>query len=201
MIENKPSKPEFVEPSIVAVPSPLLVKRLPAHLGNYSRVVRTPSVIVLHCTDGHEGLTQDVDAATEISKPLPKGHERSFHFAVDANSCTQSVDEQFTAWHARHSGNTIGIGIEMCGRADQTREQWFDAVSLATMQIAARLCADLCKKWNIPAKLVDTVGLLAGEHGITTHHFVAQAFKESDHYDPGPNFPLMAFIGAVARAV
>lgn len=189
------------KPSLIAAPAPLVVKQLPAALSNYSRVVRTPSNIILHCTDGHEGLTQDTDGATEISKPLPKGTEKSFHYIVDGDSVTQCVEDQYVAWHARKRGNAIGIGIEMCGRANQTREQWFDPISLATMRLTARLCADLCIRHSLPATLVKADGLLQDMKGITTHNFVAQAFKQSDHFDPGPNFPLDEFIEAVRLAV
>src|ERR1700742_2788585 len=123
------------KPLIVAVPGPLIIKQLPAALSNYSRVVRTPLNLVLHATDGHEGVTQDTDGATEISKPLPKGHEKSFHYIVDGDSVTQCVEDQYVAWHASRRGNAVGIGIEMCGRATQTREQWLDPISLATIQI------------------------------------------------------------------
>ena len=189
------------KPLIVAVPGPLIIKQLPAALSNYSRVVRTPLNLVLHATDGHEGVTQDTDGATEISKPLPKGHEKSFHYIVDGDSVTQCVEDQYVAWHASRRGNAVGIGIEMCGRATQTREQWLDPISLATIQITARLCADLCAKHSIPAVLVEADGLLQEKKGITTHNFVSKAFKQSDHYDPGPNFPLDEFIAAVKAAI
>jgi N-acetyl-anhydromuramyl-L-alanine amidase AmpD len=186
---------------IQAVPAPLVVKSIPAHLGNYSRVTRIPTTIVIHATHGAEGLTKDTDSALEISKPLPKGKERSFHYAVDANSATQSVRDEYTAWHARRHGNSIGIGIELCGMADQSREQWLDPISLGTLRIAARLCADICARWSIPPTLVDAAGLLEGHPGITTHDFVSKAWKESDHWDPGPHFPLAEFIAAVGKAL
>lgn len=197
MIEAKP----FVEPQIIAVPKPLVIKQLPAHPSNYSHETRVPTLICLHATGGHEGLNKDTDEATEISKPLPEGKEKSFHFAVDANSVTQSVDEKFVAWHAKRAVNPIAIGIEMCGSADQTREQWFDEISLATMQYTARLCAELCAKWKIPVKLVRPEELVLRIPGITTHAFVTEAFKQSTHYDPGPGFPIEAFIDAVKRAM
>jgi N-acetyl-anhydromuramyl-L-alanine amidase AmpD len=189
------------EPIIIAAPAPLDVKAIPAALSNYSRVTRIPTVIVIHATHGAEGLTKDTDSALEISKPLPKGKERSFHYVCDGNSATQCVRDEYTAWHARHHGNSIGIGIELCGMADQSREQWLDSISLSTLRIAARLCADICDRWAIPPSLVDDKGLLEERHGITTHDFVSKAWKESHHWDPGPHFPLAEFIEAVQRAV
>lgn len=201
---DKPTLPEFPampEPKIAATPHELYVVRdVPAATANYARVVRVPTVIVLHCTDGCEGTHKDTDEAIAISKPLPKGKEKSFHYTVDADSVTQCVKDEYTAWHCGHNGNAIGIGIEICGKADQSRVEWFDTISLATLNNAARLCARLCHKWNIPAKVVNDRGLVNGESGITTHQFVSAAWKQSNHYDPGPGFPLGAFVQAVAAA-
>lgn len=187
--------------AVIVAADKLVMRYVAAHPTNYSRAVRKPSVIVLHCTDGHEGTTKDTDAAIEISKPLPKGKERSFHFVVDADSATACVEPKFTAWHARKHGNAVGIGIEICGSADQTRAQWLDALSLATLQITARLCAELCRDFAIPPVALSEAGLRAGLRGITTHHIVSQAWKESTHYDPGPHFPFADFLEAVAVAV
>lgn len=191
--------PARSEPTIVATPDKLLVfKSIPAHQSNYSRVVRIPTIIVLHCTDGCEGTHKDEDEAIDISKP---GKGKSFHYSVDADSVVQCVKDDYTAWHARGKGNALGIGIEICGRADQSRADWFDAISLPTLNNAARLCARLCQAWNIPAKVINDRGLLNEESGITTHQFVSSAWKQSTHYDPGPGFPLGAFVQAVATAL
>lgn len=194
--------PPIPEPRIVAVPGPLQIKDVPAHLSNYSRTMRHPSVIVLHATDGHEGVTKDTDCAVMFARPFPPGQpKRSSHYVVDTDSTTRCVRDEFAAWHCGHHGNAIGIGIELCGRADQTRPQWLDALSLPMLCIAARLCAELCRQWQIPARVVNDRGLLAEEQGITTHAFVAQAWKETTHYDPGPGFPMGAFVTAVNNAV
>jgi N-acetyl-anhydromuramyl-L-alanine amidase AmpD len=191
--------PSRYEPTIIATPDNLLVMHnVPAHLSNYSRVVRTPTIIVLHCTDGCEGVAKDTDEAFDITKP---GRNKSFHYAVDADSATQCVKDEYTAWHARGRGNAIGIGIELCGRADQSRAEWLDAISLPTLNNAARLVARLCTRWNIPAKVINDRALLNEESGITTHQFVSSAWKQSNHYDPGPGFPLGAFVAAVAVAL
>jgi N-acetyl-anhydromuramyl-L-alanine amidase AmpD len=205
--DNKPTPPPLPlavppspEPRIVAAAAVQYHHR-PAHLRNYSRIVREPRGIVLHCTDGCEGLRADEDCAAMFARAPEPGREKSAHLIIDANSCTRCVSDEFTAYHARHNGNMYGIGIELCGRADQTRAQWFDALSLPMLNIAARVCAELCQQHGIPAVVVNDRGLLAGERGITTHHFVSAAWKQSDHYDPGPGFPLGSFVAAVAAAL
>lgn len=196
-MKDRLDRPE--RPVIVAASAPLEIRHVPAHLANYSRTRRTPRVIVLHATHGAEGTMADTNGAREMTKPIVP--PRSAHYFVDADSCTQCVPDECRAYHARHNGNAVGIGVELCGRADQTIEQWYDATSLATMRLAARLCIELCLRWKLPAVLVGPTGLRAGEPGITTHALVSQAWHESDHWDPGPGFPLQPFIDAVARGM
>lgn len=191
--------PAANEPAIVAV-SAFPLNHRPASLRNYSRVVRTPTLIVVHCTDGHEGTTKDTDVAAMFQDPK-LDPRRSAGYIVDANSVTHCVADQYVAYHCGHTGNLRGIGVELCGRASQSRPQWFDALSLPMLNIAARLCADLCLEWSIPARVVSTRGLLAGEHGIATHSSVSDAWHETTHHDPGPGFPLGKFVRAVAAAV
>lgn len=197
---NPPPMPPIPEPAIIAARGYILRVR-PASRSNYSELKRlSPSVIVLHCTDGCEGTTKDDDTAAMFAGELKK--KRSAHYVVDADSVTRCVPDLMTAWHCGHHGNAIGLGIELCGRASQTRAQWLDAFSLPTLSLAARLCADLCLAYEIPPSVANEVALRAGQPGITTHAYVAKAFpKDTDHTDPGPGFPLASFVAAVARAM
>jgi hypothetical protein len=42
--------------------------------------------------------------------------------------------------------------------------------------------------------------LLAGRRGLTGHAQVSAAFRKSDHWDPGPGFPVESFLDRVRRA-
>ncbi len=197
-------RPPGPEPRIVAWPRSVWLqpRDVPAHATNYSRTVRHPTVIVLHATQGHEGVNADTDCAAMFARPFPPGEKkRSAHYVADADSVTRCVRDELTAFHCGHHGNAIGIGIELCGRADQTRAQWLDAMSLPMLCIAARLCADLCVTWAIPARVLTAGELVIGLHGLTTHACVSAAWRETDHTDPGPGFPLDAFVAAVAEAM
>jgi N-acetyl-anhydromuramyl-L-alanine amidase AmpD len=198
---NPPPLPTAA-PIIVAVAGPLAIRDQIAHASNYSAHTRpSTQALVIHCTDGCEGSGhKDRDVAAMFQDPNLVDH-RSAHYVVDADSCTRCVPDAQIAWHARHHGNAATIGIELCGRASQTREQWLDQASLATLQIAARLCADLCAKYRLPPAAVTAVGLVSGARGITTHAYVSEAWKQSTHYDPGPGFPFVAFVAAVGRAM
>lgn len=185
---------------IVAVTSYVLNHR-PASLRNYARAVRTPDLIVLHATDGHEGFTKDTDVAAMFADPA-LDPRRSSGYIVDSNSATQSVPDHHVAWHSGHTGNVRGIGVEFCGRADQTHDEWLDAMSLPMLCIGARLCADLCLQWHIEPRLLTPAMLATGARsGITTHNYVALTWRESRHHDPGAGFPLHEFVDAVRDAV
>lgn len=189
-------------PVIVAAPSnTFAVREMLAHPMNFSPAQRLHTqMIVLHCTDGCEGTAAAESCATMFRDPKLSPH-RSAHYAVDADSATRCVPDMLTAWHCGHTGNAYGIGVELCGRADQTRNEWLDSTSMATLSVAARLVATLCTTHGIPAQVVNDRGLLAGVRGITTHSFVSSAWKQSDHHDPGAGFPLGAFVMAVSKAL
>lgn len=186
-------------------PGALTIHERPAHLTNYSRAPRRPgepSLVVIHATHGAEGQGPiDLNVAAGIAKALPSGKRVSFHYAVDADSAVRCVPDLALAWHAGKTGNARGIGVEICGRADQTRAQWLDGVSLRTLSNTARLVASLCLAHTIPPVLLDVPELLAGHRGITTHHRVSLAWGESHHWDPGVGFPLVDFVVAVSSAV
>lgn len=204
--QRPPAYPLAPNAGIVAVPRPLVIKQVPAHHTNYTAAPydrRPPDLLVLHCTEGCEGGSNtDANVAAMFARPFPPGQKkRSAHYVVDADSCTQCVEDLRTAWHCGHTGNAMGIGIELCGKAAQSRAEWLDASSIATLNIAARLCADLCDKFQIPPVVVNARDLLCGKSGITTHAFIGEAWRETNHYDPGPGFPLGAFVVAVRSAL
>jgi len=185
--------------TIVALPPPIAIKQRLASHRNYSAAVRlTTQAIVLHCTDGCEGASKDDDVAAMFAAgDLAK--RRSCHYVVDADSVTRCVPDALTAWHCGKHGNAVAIGIELCGRASQTRAQWLDGFSLPTLQIAARLVADLCAVHGVPPVVLDSEGLRTGRRGITTHASVSAAWGETTHTDPGEGFPLADFVAAVAK--
>jgi N-acetyl-anhydromuramyl-L-alanine amidase AmpD len=180
---------------------PLAIKSFPAHRNNYqyARPDRVIRFVVLHCTDGHEGIKQDDNvAAMFASRDLfPR---RSCHYVVDADSVTQCVDDDSVAWQCGRTGNLHGVGIEICGFARQTRAEWLDAFSKPTLAIAARLTYELCRKHRLPLVFLNADDLQSGASGITTHSEVSKAWKESSHTDPGKQFPMNAFMKAVTMA-
>lgn len=120
----------------------------------------------------------------------------SAHYCVDADSVVQCVLESDTAFHAP-GVNQRAIGIEHAGYARQTAEDWADAYSNTMLRRSAELVASLCRRYEIPIRLLDPQALRVSEAGITTHHAVSLAFRKSSHTDPGPGFPLTEYIAMV----
>lgn len=160
-----------------------------------------PLWIVVHATHGAEGPGKAKQGARELADlPASSPNKRSAHAFVDTREIVQCVPWDCEAYHARSMGNRYGEGIELCGRADQTQAQWLDAHSLPMLALAARLVRWRCDVREIPLEWVTHGGLRQMRRGITSHAEIAKAFLESHHWDPGPGFPIQAFLAAVRLA-
>lgn len=147
--------------------------------------------IVLHTMEAPEKLkTADNVAAWFAGEKAPKA---SAHYCVGSDAVIQCVKDEDTAWHAP-GANASGIGIEMVGYAKQSAKDWDDAYSKLMLEHVALLVVDLAKKHGIPLRKIDADDLKVGTAGICGHVDVSQAFKKSNHWDPGPNFPWEKFI-------
>lgn len=154
-------------------------------------------VIVIHDMEAPEGPTTAENCQNFFAGPDAGG---SAHYCIDTDSIAQSVREADQAAHAPGT-NTDGIGLELCGYARQTRAEWLDATSIATMQLAAALTVDIARRHYIPLVWLTDAELAAGKRGICSHAQVSRVYKRSDHTDPGPNFPIdvfMAYVNEVA---
>ncbi len=162
----------------------------------------TVNWVVLHSAEVGESL----EAAEVLMRRCAgkrtnaKGDEivSSWHYAVDADSVTQSVREEDIAFHAP-GANAAGIGVEMCGRARQSLSEWDDDYSRNVVIRTASLVAGICRRWNIPVLLLGADSLLRGQRGITTHAEVSKAWKKSTHTDPGMFFPVQQFLDLTAH--
>jgi N-acetyl-anhydromuramyl-L-alanine amidase AmpD len=119
--------------------------------------------------------------------------EVSAHYCVDEETTIQCVREGDVAWHAR-GGNANSIGIELAGYAGQRSLGWDDDYSRAVLERAARLTADVCERYAIPIRRLRAADLIAGRRGVTGHADISAAFRKSDHWDPGPDFPWGRFL-------
>jgi N-acetyl-anhydromuramyl-L-alanine amidase AmpD len=151
---------------------------------------RPIDVVVIHTMESPERAGAAEACARWFARPEA---EVSAHYCVDADSVVQCVREEDVAWHAR-GGNANSVGIELTGYAGQGAEGWGDAYSRAVLRRAARLTAEICGRYAVPVHRLRAADLAAGRRGITGHADVSAAFRKSDHWDPGPDFPWTLFL-------
>ena len=128
--------------------------------------------------------------------------QASAHVCVDSQSIVYVVDDSDIAWGAPGANND-GLHIEMAGVAAQTREQWLDTYSVGVLDNAAKVAAEWCKKYSIPAVALTPAQVADGKtKGICGHVTVTKAFpKLGTHTDPGANFPWDVFIAKVKALI
>jgi N-acetyl-anhydromuramyl-L-alanine amidase AmpD len=124
--------------------------------------------------------------------------QASAHYCIDANSVVQCVRDEDVAWHAP-GANHNGIGFEHAGKAAQTGNEWNDEYSTSMLDRSAQLVAEKAKEHHIPVVWLQAADLRAGKRGITGHKQVSDAFKLSDHHDPGAAFPVQSYLALVRR--
>ena len=178
---------------IFARDTPLVSKVVPAKYGYTSRKT-APKLLMLHCTTGAE----KGDSAENVAQYFrTTKRPASAHYVVDTDSVVQCLDEEWTAFGCK-GANSDGIHIELCGKAEQTRQQWLDEASSKIWRRAVALVEDITRRRGITVVMLGKQQLNAGKRtGITTHAAYDSAFPSSGHWDPGPNFPIMEFIGDV----
>jgi N-acetyl-anhydromuramyl-L-alanine amidase AmpD len=157
---------------------------------------RAIDVVVMHTMEVAERPDAAVICARWFASPVSRV---SAHYCVDARQVISCVREKDVAWHAR-GGNTDSIGVELAGYAHQTTAEWNDAYSSALLARAATLVADVCLRRRIPVRWLVAGDLAAGRRGITGHAEVSAAYGKSDHWDPGPGFPVESFLDRARRA-
>jgi N-acetyl-anhydromuramyl-L-alanine amidase AmpD len=164
---------------------------------NYTRGRSSPvDVLVIHTMESPE----KPDTAESVAHWFAgsSAPQASAHYCIDSNSIVQCVRDEDVAWHAP-GANHNGIGFEHAGRAAQSPADWSDPYSTKMLERSARLVAEKCKHHGIPAVWLTPHDLLAGKRGITGHVQVSQAFKRSDHHDPGPRFPVERYLRLVKQ--
>lgn len=158
--------------------------------------------IVMHCT-----VSPCVDGGRYAIAHLFKqpGRQASAHYVTDPGGAVQVVWDDLVAEHA--PPNPHSLGIEMCDPLasvawDKVHAgRWHDAPHQAMLHHAARLVARLCLAYNVPVVKLTADQVKAEQRGICGHVDVSDAFGESTHWDPGPEFPWDDFIGMVQRRV
>lgn len=164
---------------------------------NYTKGRSVPiDVIVVHTMESPEKPDTAEDVARWFAGSTAP--QASAHYCIDSNSIVQCVRDEDVAWHAP-GANSNGLGFEHAGCAAQTASDWEDAYSAACLELSAQLAARKCAEYGIPAVWLGVDDLRAGKHGLTGHVQVSEAFKRSDHRDPGTHFPVERYLALVRR--
>jgi N-acetyl-anhydromuramyl-L-alanine amidase AmpD len=183
-------------PQFATFEPPILFRRS-GHFG--SRAGAEIRLIVLHSAECAE-----TPVAAENLASWGGTAQGSWHYAVDNDSITRSVEDHHRAFHAKQV-NAYSLGVEQAGKASQTAEQWDDPYSRALLERTAHLLAWLCHRHVIPVEFVSAAEIAAqhphgGVWGITTHAECSRAFGVAGgHWDPGPNYPLQKVLTRVTE--
>jgi N-acetyl-anhydromuramyl-L-alanine amidase AmpD len=153
-------------------------------------------VLVIHTMESPEKPNTAEDVAHWFAGS--SAPQASAHYCIDGNSVVQCVHDTDVAWHAP-GANHNGLGFEHAGKAAQTAHDWSDDYSLKCLDLSAELVAQKCREHDIPVVWLHPADLQAGKRGITGHVQVSQAFKKSDHSDPGLAFPVQAYLARVKK--
>ena len=162
-----------------------------------------PTRIVIHATCPNVGYPRASQAGTALGtaryfqNPNAGG---SAHYVCDISDEQHCVPDNVVAWHA--PPNMHSIGVEICSEGgayalSYTRSQWLsDPVWPAVRRAAART-RELCLRFGLPMVKLSPADLIASKPGICGHVDVTNAFHQSTHSDPGPEFPWAEFMAAV----
>ncbi len=157
-----------------------------------SRTKGSVKYVVIHTMESPEAVTTAEDVAVWMAGSTAP--QASAHYGVDVNSIVGMVDETDVAWGAA-GANSNGMHIEHAGKAGQTREQWADQYSRGELNLSAKLCADIIKRWGIRRKHPTNSELAAGSGGVIGHNQVSEVIDPgSGHWDPGPGFPWKGYM-------
>ena len=171
------------------------VKIVPAKFHGDLRLIT--DLVVIHSAETSERPSSAENIAAWFAKPWDgkKWIKASAHYAVDCDSIVECVPEKMVAWHAR-GVNDRAIGVELAGRAAQTREEWLDDYGRKMLDLARELVFATCRNYHLPAQYVSAAEIRSGKKGVTTHAQVTIAYKiKGGHTDPGPGFPMDYLIG------
>lgn len=119
----------------------------------------------------------------------------SAHLGVDPCEVVRYVPDGLIAQHA--PPNTRSLGIEMADPVAGDAARWDDTDHHRMLSLTAAEVRAWCLAYGIPMRKIGPAELRAGERGVCGHIDVSQAWRLTDHWDPGPTFPWAAFMAAV----
>lgn len=116
----------------------------------------------------------------------------SAQYVVDVAHEEHCLRDNQIAWHA--PPNPHSIGIEICGQAFYTRAQWLSGEVWPAVERARLRALELSQRHGVPWVRLTPADVKRGQRGLCGHADVSKAFGQTDHTDPGPNFPWDRFM-------
>lgn len=161
--------------------------------------------IVIHGTVSPTFVGSAAQVAQYFTSPAAGG---SAQYVVDPGTIIQCVAESAIAWHA--PPNQGSIGWEFCDMVAwdpaypngfPNEAAWHGRWTLPLWDAMLRLGAAGVRanalKYGVPLIRINSARLLAGQGGICGHIDVSNAWHQTNHTDPGPDFPWDTFMSYV----
>ena len=185
-------------------PNPNCPDRGDGRYWGYAELQGQPFVVSVHTTESFaDELGEDSGAEAVAGYFTRSTTAASYHTLVDSDSTVRCLPAGLdgtvphTAFHC-YARNTGNLGISFAMRASEwatVSERW----ATAALSRAADEVALWCRRWDIPARMVDRAQVDAGMSGITGHGIL-----QEDRTDPGASrtfvpslFPWDRFLGMV----
>lgn len=148
-------------------------------------------LIVLHTMEAPERPQVAQDVAKYFDHVMADSH-----WCVDAATRVRVIPDGYASW-TTPGVNHRSHNIEMAGYARQSRHEWADKYSLATLDNAALCAAEWVVKYNVPIRKLSRTNLRRGHKGHIGHVDATYVYRRSTHTDPGPYFPWKYFLSLV----
>lgn len=175
------------------------------HPERYSTTTKVRKLgVVVH--DSESGDSSSANLVNALKSPGDRpsvGHPgfygAGYHAVTDGAGSYVRLADGTAAPYAAPPVNDSWWHVCMPGFANQTRDEWLDALSRNHIKGVAQFIHDVWiedgQTWSPLFVWADQLAL--GVHGYTSHYQVSLAWRKSTHTDPGPNFPFDVLEGDV----
>ena len=158
--------------------------------GLWNNAGNTAQVIAQHTTESTGGNTSVIGY-------LERTQNGSYQTMVDLDGEeVRMAPDDRQAWAAMATGNRIGLHVCAMGMAAWKRDTWLSYGKL--LETTAQRYAKWSQQYGIPLVKIGPDEIRAGKRGVCGHIDITNAFHESDHWDPGYEFP---YDVVIARAL